>query len=397
VNISKQPTTAVPLKFHHIFSGFRGIVCKSGIKKFESAFADFIGTRHAIAAGNGTTAFYAALLAMKEVRPERDEVVIPAYTVPVLVLAINMAGLKTKLCDIERDTFNIESGSMISAMTDRTLAVVPVHMFGFPCALEKILTTCKERDIFMIEDTCQAPGAKLNGKRVGSIGDAGFFSLCKGKNITTFHGGVLTTDNDMLAVKIRSAIEKLPQQNFLHFIGIPAVLTALSLAMRPWFYGMFYSQIERFKDTKVHPSFHPSKYNGFMAGVAQALLPDLERWNAVRAENGKKIMEKLEQDVGIILPRIINGAESVYNHIPLVFHDQDRMEKTRKKLWEHGIDTGRMYERSINHIYNLGYKEITEPFPHAAYIAPRLLTIPSHPYLDNKSVETIIAVILSTI
>ncbi|MBT4482351.1 MAG: hypothetical protein HOC71_01580 [Candidatus Latescibacteria bacterium] len=395
--ISKQPSTAVPLKLHHLFPGIRGVLGRGEIEAFESSFAEFNESKHAIAVGNGTTALYVLLLAMKELRPERDEVVLPAYTVPTLTLAFNSAGLKTVLCDVERYTLNMDPESMDSVVTEKTLAIIPVHMFGFPCTLEKALEAGKKHDVFVLEDACQAPGAKLHNKRVGSIGDAGIFSLCKGKNISTFHGGIVVTDNDVLAEKVRAIVQTLPPRELFYRLSVPAVLTAFSFAMRPWFYGAFYFSIARFKSTSVHEKFHPSVYNGFMAGVGKALLTNLAQWNADRISNGCTIMEGIQDDDGIILPRIITGAEPVFNHVPVVFHDPARLEETEKKLFKKGIDTGRMYEQPIHHIYDwLGYELEPEPFPEAAYIAPRLLTLPAHPYLTGKSIDTMIKVINST-
>jgi len=395
--MSKQPSTAVPLKLRHVLSGMKGLSGEGKIRKFEAAFAEFNGSRHAVTAGNGTTAMYISLLAMKELKPDRNEVILPAYTVPAITHAFNRAGLKTVLCDIDRETFNMDPESMASVVTDRTLAVIPVHMFGFPCNLDKALQVGKERGAFVIEDACQAPGARLNGKRVGTFGDSGFFSLCKGKNVSTFHGGILVTDSDDLAGRARKIVKTLPPRSFTYRMSIPAVLAAFSFAVRPWFYGIFYPMIARFKDTTVHETFHPTVYNGFMAGVGNALLPRLEEWNAVRARNGLALMEGLEGDDGLIMPRIIEGAEPVFNHLPLVFHDIGRMEKAQEQLFERGIDTGRMYERPINHIFDwLEYERDPEPFPDAAYIAPRLLTLPTHPYITERDNRIMIETVKNT-
>ncbi len=395
--MTKQPSTAVPLKLRHVAAGIGGYMPGRGIRSFERSFAAMNGNRFALAVGNGTTALYVGLLAMKELRPGRDEVVLPAYTVPTLTLAFNRAGLKTVLCDVERDTFNMDSESLASVVTDKTLAVIPVHMFGFPCTLDRVLEIGRDRGAYVLEDACQAPGASLNGRRVGSIGDAGIFSLCKGKNISTFHGGILTTDNEELAGWVKAFIATLPPRSLMYRIGTPALLAAFSFAMRPWFYGAFYPLVARFKSTEVHEKFHPSVYNNFMAGVGGSLLPGLDRWNAIRAENGCAIMEGLTGDDGIILPRIVDWAEPVYNHVPLVFHDTGRLDKVQRLLFERGIDTGRMYERPIHHIYDwIDCVREPEPFPEAAYIAPRLLTLPSHPYLTGNSIRIMIDVIRST-
>lgn len=387
----KQPSTAAPLTIRHIAAGLRAMTDRDGIAAFERDFASWNGSAHAIAAGSGTTALYAALAAMKVMRPERDEVILPAYTVPTLTLALNRAGLKTVLCDVARDTFNMDAASLAAAVTGRTLAIVPVHMFGVPCALGDILAIGRERGIFVLEDACQSPGAKLGGVRVGALGDAGFFSFCKGKNLTAFHGGMIVTSNADLAVNMRIMMDALPPRGMVYRAAAPALVTALALAMRPVVYGAGYRFIARFKSTEVHEEFHPARWNRFMAGAAHAQLDALDRWNAVRTANARAIRDAIEDDDGLVFPREPEGAEPVYNHLPVVFRDIGRLERAQRRLWERGIDTGRMYERPIHHIYPWVERPAgEEPYPAAAWIAPRLLTLPTHPYLGKRDVEMVV-------
>ena len=238
--LRKQPSTAAPLKLRHIAAGLGAMFDSDAIGAFERDFAAWMGSRHAIATGNGTTALYAALTAMKLMRPGRDEVILPAYTVPTLTLALNHAGLKTVLCDVARDSFNMDAESLAGAVTDRTLAIVPVHMFGVPCELDATLAIGRKWGAYVLEDACQSPGAKLGGVRTGALGDAGFFSFCKGKNLTAFHGGMVVTSNDVLAAHMRSLIDALPPRGLVYRAAAPALVTALSLAMRPLVYGLGY-------------------------------------------------------------------------------------------------------------------------------------------------------------
>jgi len=282
---------------------------------------------------------------------------------------------------------------MKSVCSEKTLAVIPVHMFGFPCTMDEVNKYCKDKGIFVIEDACQAPGAFLNGKRIGTIGDAGIFSLCKGKNISTFHGGLVTTDNDELAFKVRAIKQILPPRSFTYRMSMPFILTAFSFAMRPWFYGLFYKAISGFKSTEVHTRFHPTVYNSFMAGVAESQLSVLDEWNSLRRKIGREIRKGIEKS-GLLMPLEIESSEPVYNHLPVVFESEEILEKVQKKLWENGIDTGRMYQKPINHIYpELEYVNTPEPFPAAAYIAPRLLTIPTHPYISKEDIGKIINIL----
>lgn len=395
--MSRQPTTAVPLTLLHVAQGLGGFLDTGAVARFERAFAAYTGCSHAIATGSGTTAFYLCLAALARMKPGRDEVILPAYSVPTVIHAVRLAGLRPVYCDVERETFNMDPASMSSVVTERTLAIVPFHMFGFPCALDRAMELGRERDIFVIEDACQALGARFGGKMAGSIGDVGFFSLCKGKILSTFRGGVVTTDDPRIQEDIRELSRLLPPPDVRFRLFQPIIMAVFSFSMRPWFYGAFYPLIARFKSTTLHESFHPSRLTRYGAAAAGAQLFSLDQWVEKRRRLGKAMLEGLAGDDGLILPRIIRGAEPSFNHMPIVFRDLGRMEEVRKRLWKAGIDTARMYECPVHHIYReLGYPLDPDPFPGAAYIAPRLVTIPSHPYLADGDAARIVETVLST-
>ncbi len=359
--------------------------------RFERAFAGFTGAVHAVAAGSGTAAFHLLLSSAARLRPGRDEVILPAYSVPTLIHAVRRSGLRPVYCDVDPETLNMDLDSMAAAVNDRTLVLVPFHLFGFPMEMGQALEIGRDREVFVFEDACQALGATLGNRPVGSLGDAGFFSLCKGKIISTFRGGVVVTNDDVLAAAVRDLGQVLPAPG-AGFRGLqPLLMTALSLAMRPGVYGAFHSVIERFKSTTVHESFHPVRFTGYGAGLARTLLDSTEAWVRERRGNGEAIMSGLRDDDGLILPRIIPGAEPSYNHVPVVFRDIRRLERAQRLLRNRGIDTARMYERPVHRIYpELGYPEHPDPFPGASFVAPRLLTLPSHPYLTPNDIGVMV-------
>ncbi len=389
--MNKQPTTAVPLSIGHVVRGLSGFFDPGALERFERAFADAVGCDHAVATGSGTTAFYLLLAAYARLKPDRDEVVLPAYSVPTLIHAVRLAGLKPVYCDVEPGTLNMDPASMEAVMTGRTLALVPFHMFGFPCTLERALALGRERGVFVIEDACQALGAELGGMKVGSIADSGFFSLCKGKIISVFKGGAVTTNDPATAEAVREINKGIPRQGIGFRLLQPPLLAAFSLSMRPWFYGTFYPIVARFKSTTLHESFHPSQFTRYGAAVSKDLLRSLDKWVAERRTVGLAVLDGLAGDDGLILPRIIEGASPSFNHVPIVFREEERLHEAQRILWDHGIDTARMYERPVHHIYReLGYRLDPEPFPGAAFVAPRLITLPSHPYIGPGDVKIMI-------
>ena len=387
-----MPTTAFPLSLLDIAASSRVLWKREDfINNFESEFARFIGVKHAFLVDSGTAAFYAVIKAFHHLTG-KNEVILPAYTVPTLTLAMERAGLKTKLCEISKETFNLDYDQLEQVINKDTLCIVPVHMFGYPCAMAPIQEIAKANNVFVFEDACQAPGAKIGDKMVGAIGDAACFSLCKGKNFSTFNGGVATTNSDEIAEQLRRVRDTLRHHGPLFKISTACKLTALSLAMKPFFYKVLYPLIAPFKSTEVHTEFDPMHFTGFQAALGKRLLGKLERTNHIRKKNGLKLIDFLESFDSLIISQIIEGAEPVFNHLPVVLKRSELVQPVRTALWRKGIDTARMYERPIHHIYDLGYDMRQDPFPNATYVAERLVTLPTHPYLKDKDLENIIEV-----
>lgn len=390
--LRRMPTTAFPLSLFDIAASSRVLWSKERfIREFESEFARFIGVKHASLADSGTAAFYLVIKAFHQLTG-KNEVILPAYTVPTLTLAMERAGLKTKLCEISKETFNLDYDQLEQVINKDTLCIVPVHMFGYPCAMAPIQEIAKAENVFLFEDACQAPGARLSTKMVGSLGDAACFSLCKGKNFSTFNGGVATTNSDEIAERIRSLRDTLPLYGALFSISTACKLTALSLAMKPFFYKMLYPLIAPFKSTEVHTEFDPKHFTEFQAALGKRLLGKLEKTNHIRKKNGLKLIDSLKSYDSLIIPQIIEGAEPVFNHLPVVLKRSELVQPVRAALWRKGIDTARMYERPIHRIYDLGYDGEQDPFPNATYVAERLVTLPTHPYLKDRDLENIIEV-----
>jgi len=386
--IRKIPTTSVPIFIPEVVRAARGFYDKKTISRFEGKLKSWLGVEDVVLVNKGTAALYLILQALKKLHPERDEVVYPAYTVPTLKLAFDKLGLKTRCCDISRYTFNMDAEKLPETVNERTLAVIPVHMFGFPMRLEKVFEIAG-KDITVIEDPCQAPGARLDGKFVGSYAPAAIFSFCKGKNISTFQGGFAALNDRELAKMVRIGREEFPEtaSGIKSFV----LMMIFTLAMRPGVYGPLYPLIKRFKSEEVHQHFHGAKYTGFQAALGEILLEKLEMINAQRRSFGMYLYEKLAKLEHIIVPEIVRGAEPVFNHMPVVFLSAKDRDKARRKLWDWGIDTARMYLQANHQIYDLGYPE--NAFPEARLVAEGLVTLPSHPYMTQRDLERIIGIV----
>lgn len=171
------------------------------IGDFESAFADYCGVKHAVACNNGTTALHLALVAMG-IGPG-DEVIVPSLTYIASANAVTYCGATPVFVDNETRAFNIDPAAIEALITPRTRAIMPVHLYGHPADMDPINEIARRHGLKVIEDAAEAVGGQYKGRMTGALGDAGVFSFFGNKIITTGEGGMITTDDDELAAKLR--------------------------------------------------------------------------------------------------------------------------------------------------------------------------------------------------
>ena len=178
------PSVIVPITHEEILNALKGLLHNnnSKIKEFEEEFSSYIGCDHSIATYRGITALYALLKSYGLKRG--DEVIMPAYTCETVARLLIDMGLKINFVDVDKETYNISIEDLQSKASRKTRAIIAIHMFGNPCEMKEIMEIAEDCDAVVIEDAAQSIGAEYRGKKIGSIGDAGFFSLGEGKPLT---------------------------------------------------------------------------------------------------------------------------------------------------------------------------------------------------------------------
>ncbi|MCI8622570.1 MAG: DegT/DnrJ/EryC1/StrS family aminotransferase [Provencibacterium sp.] len=171
------------------------------IKEFEDSFAKFLGSRNALSCSNGTVALHLPLIALGA--GPGDEVLVPSFTYIATANAVAYCGAKPVLVDCLPDTWNIDPEDMRRKITSKTKGVIPVHLYGNPCDMDAVMAVAKEHGLFVVEDAAECHGATYKGRCAGTFGDMGTFSFFGNKIITTGEGGMIITDNDELAQKMR--------------------------------------------------------------------------------------------------------------------------------------------------------------------------------------------------
>jgi dTDP-4-amino-4,6-dideoxygalactose transaminase len=308
-----------------------------------------------------------------------------------LVLVIQKAGLKPVIADIFPGTFNLNVSLLPNVISENTLAVLAVHMFGLACEIDAIVQFAKGRGVFVIEDCAQALGTKMNGRMTGTIGDAGFYSFNRGKNLPTYSGGCIAVNSEELQQAIIAERELLDEPGIFLQACFLFKLAGVSLAMNRLFYGLFYPIIAPFKSNSIPREFSMLKYTDIQAAVGISLLRRVSEFSETRRTNGLFLMEGLKDIDSIVLPKIPPDSTPAFNRLPVVFKDAHLREKAHLRLWNEGIESSYMYPYVLHQVYDLGYKK--DDFPNAVYLAGHILTLPVHPLVPRQALEKIIEII----
>lgn len=203
------------------------------IERFENEFSKYIGTKHGVAVNNGTSALHLALMAL-DIKA-KDEVILPSLTSIACPNAITYVGAKPVFCDIDENTWCISPDLIEQKITKKTKAIMPVHLYGYPCDMNAIKEIADENDLFIVEDAAEAHGAEYNGKKVGSLSDISCFSFYGNKIITTGEGGMCLTDNKDLDYKMKvlrnQGTEKFKHEYYYKKMGNNFRMTNLQAAI----------------------------------------------------------------------------------------------------------------------------------------------------------------------
>ena len=312
------------------------------VAAFEKAFADYLGARFCVGVNSGTAALQLALMACG-IGPG-DEVIAPSFTFFATAEAVSVLGAKPIFVDIDPMSYTIGAAQIEAAITARTRAIIPVHLYGQAVDLDPILDVAKRRNLRVIEDAAQAHGAEYKGKRVGALSDAGCFSFYPSKNLGAYgEAGAIVTNNEELARQLRLLRDHGSTSKYAHAI--------------------------------VGYNFRMEE---IQAAVLNVKLPHLDDWNDQR-RNRALIYNDLLKDRGVGLPREMDYARHIY-HIYAI--QSDSRDELQKHLTAHGIQTGVHYPIPI-HLQpayaSLGYRP--GDLPVTERLSERVLSLPMFPEL----------------
>jgi perosamine synthetase len=319
-------------------------------RKFEEEFARAIGTRHAVAVANGTSAIQLTLLALG-VGPGQ-EVLVPAHTAFPTVEAVFETGATPVFVDID-ETYTVSPSDLEAKITSRTVGMVPVNLYGHPVRVPEIRRIAQEHKLFWIEDSCQSHGARFRGETIGSLGDAGAYSFYPSKNLTVLgDGGMVTTNRDDVAASVRRLRDHGRSDKYTHeVVG----------------YNM--------------------RFNEIQAAVGRIQLAELPGYSKQRRSHARRYSEALKDLVQV--PVEAEGAEPVY-HLYVI--QADARDALAGHLAKHGIETGVHYPLP-NHRQPATLARIQPPppaLPETERIVERILSLPMYADLSDSDLEFVI-------
>ncbi|WP_309742952.1 MULTISPECIES: DegT/DnrJ/EryC1/StrS family aminotransferase [unclassified Chamaesiphon] len=331
------------------------------VLSFEQQFASYIGTTDCVGCNSGTDALYLALRAMKI--GAGDEVITTPFTFIATAETISAVGATPVFVDIDIATFNLDLSQLAAAITPRTRAIMPVHLFGNPLDMTELMSIATAHNLIVIEDCAQATGAKWHGKPVGSIGHFGCFSFFPTKNLGACgDGGAVTLNDPTLAADLRMFREHGSRQRYYHeAIGVNSRLDALQ------------------------------------AAILQVKLPHLDRWNQHRAAVATRYHQLLANVPNIVVPQPTPGGESAWNQYtirvvaPSGIEPAAYRDRVRASLQEAGVISMIYYPLPL-HLQAV-YQDLALPvgsFPVTELVSHQVLSLPMFPELTPDEQQRVV-------
>lgn len=324
----------------------------AAVADFEREFADYVGVEHCLACNSGTDALYLALRALKI--GAGDEVITSPFTFIATAEAVTMTGAKPVFVDIDPETFNLDLTQIQKAITPKTKAILPVHLFGQPVDMTQLMAIAQAHHLYVIEDCAQATGAEWNGAKVGSIGHIGCFSFFPTKNLGACgDGGAVTTKDRAIAEHIKILKE--------------------------------HGSAVRYRHDEVGIN---SRLDTIQAAILRVKLRYLEQWNQQRDEVARRYQELLSPLQNLKLPQAPSGGRHVWNQYTIMISHR---EQVREKLQRMGVISMVYYPISLHlqPVYqNLGYT--VGKFPNSEKASDKVLSLPMFPDLTLEEQQQVV-------
>lgn len=381
------PPVGLPITTGDILAGLASVRRgAAALEDFREEIRRCFAVRHVVLASSGRAALSILLQGLHSLAPDRRIVALPAFTSFSVPSAVVNAGLRVALYDLDPDTLSPVPESLARVVNRRTLAVVVCHLYGYLADLDVVREITTPCGVTLIDDAAQAMGALFRGKPAGTCGDAGIYSLGRGKNINAVAGGIIVTDREELT----GALARIaPADKREGIAGLLLKALLLSALMRPSFYWFPRSMPALNIGASIYnPDFPLAPLTPFQAGIAGRMLARLPEITRARRNLARLYRECLGGCAGISPPRPVTATDPVYLRFPLLMDGEAPLQEAPE------LGIVRSYPEPLNRIEAL-YPHLVngeELFPGARRLADRLLTLPTHRFVTRRDRESIAAI-----
>jgi len=384
------PTVAVPVKAADLRAGWNALLrpaeaeagyCRRLRECSASPFCSLVSS--------GRAALALILLALKQ-NSSRRQVILPAYTCSTVVLSVQAAGLEPVFCDISPQTLGMETGAVARLIGPDTLAILPTYLYGLALDIRSLLELGRQAGAFVVEDAAQAMGASFDGRWLGTLGDAGLFSLGRGKSTPAGHGGVILAKKPLIPALEAVLAQKLSARPARGWIDLP-LLVGYGLATNPtgwWLISRspYNPAIER--SHAALPSLDFERMRSAQVGISLSLLQRLDEINAARRAKARQLSERLVCFSWASIPAEPPEGRSIYLRLPVMIDHPERADRLFAALHQRGIGVSRSYTWTLPGRFPTPAAK-DGSFPGAEAAATRLLTLPTNPYLTEEGLDLI--------
>jgi perosamine synthetase len=386
-----MPPAAAPLGYRDILRGLGGLVeGAAAVTRFEKELGDAFRSRYCFAVSSGKAALTLILQALRELAPERDEVLIPAYTCYSVPSAIVRAGLKVRLCDLAPESLDYDFRQLgIHLRHPRLLCVIAIHLFGVPADVERVKRMAAGQGVVVVEDAAQAMGAEWNGRKLGTLGDVGLFSMGRGKAFSTVEGGVVLTGSERIGRAIAGVMAGVGEYGGLERIRLVAYALALWVLIHPRLYWLPKAlPFLKLGETIYDPSFPVRRLSPFQAGLASAWRSRIEELRRTRRRNSREIAGRGVAPHGFAaaeLPDLIR--------FPVLMADRERKERLLRAGERLGLGLSHCYPDTVAALGRVGDAQVSGHFPRARELAERIVSLPVHPFVGQQDIDTAVGLL----
>ena len=384
-------TSITPADINRIIKSW--ISSDSQSKIFDDLVKKHADAKYCFMLNSGRTALVFILNSFSRSGNKKNEVIMPAYTCFSVAAAVARSGLKIRLVDIDPLTLDYNYEILLTQNFDNVLAIIGCNLFGILSDWNRLKSIAIKNNVYLIDDAAQSMGTSFQGRVSGSLCDVGFYSLGRGKNLSTVSGGIVITDNEHLASNIYKNIEDLSKPGLISNMKMLLNIILYSIFLNPKLYWLPDKMpFLKLGQTVFDEHFIIGNLSDLQKCAGIVLFPKLDNINAIRSKNARAICEGILADARFRIPGYSTDRFPIYLRIPVLARNSHERDKTIAALKKVGIKSSSMYPTTIRRIEGIE-RYLSNPeddFEGAQAVVDRLFTLPTHHYVKDSDIKKII-------